>query len=141
MREGDGSMRCLTTFLAGAALFCSASGIDAQDVGIKTTQFTKQDVTGAPGREVTFQSLDMAPGSSTDLQTHPGDEIGAVIEGTVLVGHGDEDLKEVLAGQAFTAPPNSPLRIKNAGDKPAKVVTVQILEKGKPSTTVLPPGK
>jgi quercetin dioxygenase-like cupin family protein len=134
-------MKSLTTLLVGTILFGAASTVCAETAGVRYTQFTKQDVSGAPGREITFQALDLAPGASTDLQTHPGDEIGAVIEGTVMIGHGDENFEEISAGKAFTASPNTPLRIKNASDKPARLVTVQILEKGQPPTVVLPPGK
>jgi hypothetical protein len=40
-----------------------------------------------------------------------------------------------LGCRTFTAPPNTPMEIRNTGDKPTKVINVLILEKGKPRST------
>ena len=94
-----------------------------------------------PGREVTLRTLDFPPGSSTSLETHPGDEIGAVLEGTIMVGHGDETMSELKSGSTFQTSPDKPIRMSNVSKSPAKVVTVWILDGRQPATKVLPPGK
>ena len=84
---------------------------------------------------MTILAIDLEPGGASGLHTHPGDEHGTVVEGALMVKIGDSDFKPVNVGQTFSAPPNTPMEIKNTSDKPTKVVNVLILEKGKPRST------
>ena len=129
-------------FAGAVALMMACSGIAfAEDLDVKVTNFVKESLPNVPGREVTLRTLDFPPGSSTSLETHPGDEIGAVLEGTIMVGHGDETMSELKSGSTFQTSPDKPIRMSNVSKSPAKVVTVWILDGRQPATKVLPPGK
>jgi quercetin dioxygenase-like cupin family protein len=106
-----------------------------QRQGIKSVPLVTQDVTDLPGKEMTMQSIELAPGGASGLHTHPGDELGTVIEGALMVKIGNADFKPVNVGETFSAPPNTPMEVKNTGSQTAKVVNVLILEKGKPRST------
>jgi quercetin dioxygenase-like cupin family protein len=77
-------------------------------------------------------SVELAPGSSSGLHTHPGDEFGTVLEGIVMVKIGREDFKPVSAGQTFSAKQGTPMEVKNTSNQTAKVINILINEKGKP---------
>jgi quercetin dioxygenase-like cupin family protein len=106
-----------------------------QRQGIKSVPLVTKDVSGVAGKEMTILAIDLEPGGESGLHTHPGDEHGTVVEGTLMVKIGDADFKLVKVGETFTAPPNTPMGIKNTSDKPTKVINVLILEKGKPRST------
>lgn len=102
---------------------------------IKATVLATQPVAGLPDRELLIIAAELPPGATSGLHTHPGDENGTVIEGTVMVKVGTEDFKSVSAGQTFSAKEGTPMEIKNAGTQPAKVINVLINQKGKPRST------
>jgi quercetin dioxygenase-like cupin family protein len=106
-----------------------------QRQGIKTVPLITKPVTGAPDKEMTILSIELEPGGASGLHTHPGDEHGTVVEGTLMVRVGNGDFAPVAVGQTFSSPPNTPMEIANKSDKPVRVINVLILEKGKPRTT------
>ena len=108
-----------------------APAAERQGINV-VTLVNGKDVTGAPGREVTVLLIDLAPGGSSGLHTHPGDEYGTVTEGTLMVKIGTDDFKPMTVGQTFSAPPNTPMEVMNTSAQPAKFYNVLILEKGKP---------
>jgi quercetin dioxygenase-like cupin family protein len=103
--------------------------------GPKATVLTTQPVTGLPDKEFLMITAELAPGASSGLHTHPGDEFGIVIEGTLMVKIGTGDFKPVSAGQTFNAPQGTPMEIKNTSNQTIKVINVLINEKGKPRST------
>jgi quercetin dioxygenase-like cupin family protein len=111
-----------------------ASAAERQGINVVRV-VTNKDVTGAPGRELTILVIDLVPGGSSGLHTHPGDEYGTVMEGTLMVKIGDADFKPMTVGQTFSAPPNTPMEVMNTSGQPAKFYNVLILEKGKPTSS------
>ena len=117
------------------AFFTSfASAADRQGINV-VRLVDKKEVTGAPNRELTILVIELAPGGSSGLHTHPGDEYGTVTEGSLMVRIGDAAFKPVTVGQTFSAPPDTPMEVMNQSAHPAKFYNVLILEKGKPSAS------
>ena len=56
----------------------------AQQAAFKRTVLQQADIS-APGREVVTAAVEFQPGGSPGRHTHPGEEVGYVIEGTVLL--------------------------------------------------------
>lgn len=124
------------SLLFASMLALSSSFVAAQErKGIKSTPLLQQPVTGSPDKEMLILSIELEPGGASGLHTHPGDEAGTVIEGTLFVKVGAGEYKQVNAGQTFSAPPNTAMGIMNKSDKPAKVIGVLVVEKGKPYST------
>jgi quercetin dioxygenase-like cupin family protein len=122
--------------LPASMLMLSMSYANAQQrQGIKSVPLVTKPVTGAPDKEMSILSIELAPGGASGLHTHPGDEHGTVVEGTLMVKIGDADFTAVSVGQTFSAPPDTPMEIKNTSAQPVKVINVLILEKGKPRST------
>lgn len=121
--------------LSMIALFTSfASAAERQGINI-VRLVDKKEVTGAPGREVTILLIELVPGGSSGLHTHPGDEYGTVTEGTLMVKIGDADFKPMTVGQTFSAPPYVQMEVMNSSAQPGKFFNVLILEKGKPAAS------
>jgi quercetin dioxygenase-like cupin family protein len=97
------------------------------------TVLRKGDLTGTD-MEIIVSVLEVPPGSSTDRHTHPGEEAVYVLQGATLRW---PDGKEVLrptgeAGIIVRDVPHAGYKV--VGDKPLKLLTVHIVDKGKPMT-------
>jgi quercetin dioxygenase-like cupin family protein len=99
---------------------------------IKRTELSRHDLSGAPGMEVISAITEVPPNTAIPRHFHHGIESFYVIEGAMIQTPGKEP--EMLA----TGTSNVNLRdVPHAGftvvgDKPLKLFTVHIVDKGKP---------
>ena len=121
--------------LALLALAATASAQPQGSKGVKPTVLRTAPVPDAPNREFILISMEVAPGGGSGLHTHPGDEYGTVIEGTLMVKIGDKDFVPVSAGETFSAPEGTPMEIRNDSKQTVRVINVLINQKGKPRST------
>ncbi|HLX15745.1 MAG TPA: cupin domain-containing protein [Bradyrhizobium sp.] len=116
--------------LATIFLVSMASTAFAQTI---RTELKRADLTGT-NMEIVISVLEVPPGSSIDRHTHPGEEAVYVLDGATLQF---PDGKEVSrpAGQAGVNVRDVPhAGYTVVGDKPLKLLTVHIVDKGKPMT-------
>ena len=100
----------------------------------KRTVLQQADLS-VPGREVITAAVEIQPGASPGRHTHPGEEVGYVLEGTIVLhqdGKADVSLK---AGQAFVIPAGTVHNATNSGGGLARLLATYIVEKGKPLAT------
>jgi quercetin dioxygenase-like cupin family protein len=109
----------------------------AQQAGFKRTVLQQGDAS-APGREFVTAVAEFAPGSEVGRHTHPGDEIGYVLEGTVLLTQDGKPAATLTQGAAFHIPAGTIHNATNSGSKPARILATYIVEKGKPLATPAP---
>jgi quercetin dioxygenase-like cupin family protein len=107
--------------------------IFAQNPGIKRTIVKTQDVSG--GHEAVIASVTIAPGASARRHTHPGEEIGYVIEGEVEILIDGQPPLHIRAGDGYMVPAGAIHDAHNTGNVPIKLAAVYYLEKGKPFAT------
>ncbi|HSS27117.1 MAG TPA: cupin domain-containing protein [Usitatibacter sp.] len=115
-------------FLAAALL--AAFTVAAQAPAIKRMMLQKEGVT--PEREAVLAQAEIAAGGQSGRHTHPGVEMGYVLEGPVVVEIDGESPRTLNAGDSFAIPYGKIHNAKAVGDKPAKVVSTYVVEKGKP---------
>jgi quercetin dioxygenase-like cupin family protein len=106
----------------------------AQQAAFKRTVLQQADIS-APGREVVTAAVEFQPGGSPGRHTHPGEEVGYVIEGTVLLEREGKPNATLRAGEAFLIPAGTVHNATNTGTGTAKLVATYIVEKGKPLAT------
>jgi quercetin dioxygenase-like cupin family protein len=97
----------------------------------------KHDQSGVPGKEIVIGTASFPAGSVIAFHTHPGDESGYVIKGSVTVkirGAADLALK---AGDGFFNPRGSVHSVV-AGPEGATVVATWIVDKDLPMSTPVP---
>lgn len=106
----------------------------AQEAGFKRTILQQRRIS-APGREAVTAVSEIAPGSSAPRHTHPGEEIGYVLEGTVVVEQEGTAPTTVKAGQAFLIPAGTVHGASNKTSSPVRILATYIVETGKPLAT------
>jgi quercetin dioxygenase-like cupin family protein len=75
---------------------------------------------------------EFVPGGVAGKHTHPGEELGYVLEGTLELQVAGQPPRTVKAGETFFVPAGVVHDGKNVGSGPAKVLATYIVEKGKP---------
>jgi quercetin dioxygenase-like cupin family protein len=129
-------MRCFATVCAIALLLGSASAL-AQQVKVNML-VAEAPVTGIPDKVFTLITTEWLPGVSTGRHTHPGDEYGTVVEGTLVTRQDGGEWKALTTGQSYYVPAGVVHETKNTGDTPAKAYNVFVVEKGKPRVAPAP---
>ena len=90
-----------------------------------------------PGREAITALVEFQPNGTSGRHTHPGEEIGYILEGTFLFELEGKAPVTLKAGQTFFVPAGT---IHNATNQGAggKVLANYVVEKGKPLGTPAP---
>ena len=105
-------------------------------VGAQQPGFTRkmlQDQTlSVPGRHVVQAVAEFTPGAAAGRHTHPGEEIGYVLEGTLELQIDGEAPRTLKAGDSFFVPAGKIHDGKNVGSGAAKVLATYVVEIGKP---------
>jgi quercetin dioxygenase-like cupin family protein len=111
------------------AAFAFAGVAIAQQASIKRTPVQKIDF---PAGYSTVTAIAEVPaGSAAGRHSHPGSEIGYVLEGEVeLLVEGKPPLK-LKAGESYQIP-EGVVHDAKAGDKPFKVLGVYVVKAGEP---------
>ena len=132
--------RRLTMVVAGAAAALAgvwATGsLKAQQPGFKRTELQKHDLS-IPGREVVQARADFEAGASIGKHTHPGEEFGYILEGTLEFEVAGKPNAKLKAGDTFFIPAETIHAAKNVGSGPARVLATYVVEKGKPLATMV----
>jgi quercetin dioxygenase-like cupin family protein len=120
--------------VAALALAGIVVGISAQQPTFKRTVLQQADIS-APGREAVTAVAEFQPGASPGRHTHPGEEIGYILDGKVLLEQDGKPAVTLNAGQAFLIPAGTIHNATNSGSGTARVLATYIVEKGKPMVT------
>lgn len=108
--------------------------LGAQQTGFKRTVVQKGDLS-MPGREVVTAIAEFQPGATVGRHTHPGEEVGYVMEGSILLEQEGKPPTTLTVGQAFLIPPGGIHNATNKGSGTARVLATYVVEKGKPLAT------
>jgi quercetin dioxygenase-like cupin family protein len=127
----------LGTIVALAVVAWSARTLQAQQPGFKRVQLLQHDL-GTPNHEAVVARGEFNPGAGTPKHTHPGEEVGFVLEGQLVVEMEGKPPAMLKAGDVFFVPAGQVHAAKNTGTTPAKVISTYIVEKGKPLATPVP---
>ena len=123
--------------VAGAIGAWGIQGIDAQQEKppFTRTLLQTQDLS-TPGRVAVLARLEIQPGAEISKHTHPGEELGFILEGTLTLEVEGKPPVTLKAGDTFFVEAGRVHAGKN-GSTPAKVLQTYIVEKGKPLATAV----
>ena len=121
----------VTLVLAGIV-----AGVSAQQPGFKRIVLQQGNLS-VPGRELVQAIAEFQPGATVGRHTHPGEEIGYVLEGTILLEQEGKPSVTLGAGKTFLIPSGTVHNATNNGSSQARVLATYIVEKGKPLATVV----
>jgi quercetin dioxygenase-like cupin family protein len=99
----------------------------------------RHDQSGVPGKEIVLGTATLPPGSSIGYHTHPGDEAGYVVKGSLILKVQGQPDRLLKAGDGFFNPRGSVHSIVAApGADGAMAVSSWIIDKGQPLATPVP---
>src|SRR5258708_3206121 len=130
-------MQRLVTVWATVLFVGSGSALAQQGPHVNTL-VSEGQLRGVAERVFPLITAEFPPGVGTGRHTHPGDEYGTVVEGTVVTRQDGGDWKTVTAGQSYYVPAGVIHETKNTGERTARTYNGFIIEKGKPRATPVP---
>ena len=121
--------------LAIAAALAVAAGtwgvLHAQQPGFTRTVLQDQEMS-IKDRHAVVARAEFVPGGAAGRHTHPGEELGYVVEGTLQLLVDGQPPRTVKAGEVFFVPAGIVHDGKNVGKGKAVVLATYVVEKGKP---------
>ena len=120
--------------VAAVAALALAGVVLAQQAGFTRTGLQTQDLS-TPGRVAVQARAEFDPGIAAGRHTHPGEELGYVLEGQLELRIDGQPPRIVKAGEVFFVPAGLVHDGINTGSGKAKVLATYIVEKGKPVAT------
>ena len=109
----------------------------AQQAGFKRTILQQQKLSAA-GREAVTAIAEFQPGATVGAHTHPGEEIGYILEGSIVLEQEGKAPVTLTAGQTFFIPNGQVHNATNKGASAARVLANYVVEAGKPVATPAP---
>ena len=118
-----------------ASILISLTGlVIAQQAGFKRTLLQTQDLS-IPEKVVVQALAEFSPGIAAGRHTHPGEEIGYVLEGQLEIKIDGKPSQIIQAGQTFFIPSGMVHDGINTNSGATKVLATYVVEKGKPVAT------
>ena len=93
------------------------------------------------GREVVTSVYAWEPRTQTDWHTHPGEMVGHVTEGSIVLEQAGKSASTFATGQTFVVPAGVAHNCVNTGAAAARVFVTYLVEKGKPLTAPIRAGR
>jgi quercetin dioxygenase-like cupin family protein len=118
-----------TAVLLTGALGAGPGG--AQQSGFKRTVLQQGDLSVA-GHESVTAVAEFQPGGTVGRHTHPGEEVGYILEGTIVLEQDGKPPVTLGPGKTFFIPAGTVHNATNRSTAPARVLANYIVEKGKP---------
>jgi len=122
-------------FTAIAAVLLTG-GVVAQQSGFKRTVIQQGDLSIA-GHEAVTAVAEFQPGATVGRHTHPGEEVGYILEGTIVLEQDGKPAVTLGPGRTFFIPAGTVHNATNRGAASARVLANYIVEKGKPLATAV----
>lgn len=106
-----------------------------QDYRIRRTILQTADFPA--GYQIVAAHAELAPGATAGWHTHPGVEVGYMLEGETTLSMEGKELV-LKAGASYRIDPGVPHDVRNSGTTPAKALAFWVVEKGKPLAFPIP---
>ena len=124
----------MRSLCAVIAVFVVVGGVSAQQPGFSRTVIQRGDLS-TPGHEVVSAIAEFQPGATAGPHTHPGEEAGYLIEGTLVFEITGKPPVTLKAGETFFVPAGTVHNATNKGSARTRVLATYVVEKGKPLAT------
>jgi quercetin dioxygenase-like cupin family protein len=129
------------SLLAIAILSLNATADETAAQPVRTI-LERHDQSGVPGKEIVIGTATLPPGSVIGYHTHPGDEAGYVLKGTLILKTQGQPDRTLKAGESFFNPRGAVHSLAVApGSDGGMAVSSWIVDKGAPIATPVPAAK
>jgi quercetin dioxygenase-like cupin family protein len=127
-------VKAVTAIVVTLGLAGLVAGLGAQQPGFKRTVL-QQSKLSVPGREAVTALAEFQAGATVGPHTHPGEEIGYILEGAIVLEQEGKPAVTLDAGKTFFIPAGTVHNATNKTSSPARVLANYIVEPGKPVAT------
>jgi quercetin dioxygenase-like cupin family protein len=107
---------------------------DALAATLKRTEIQRGPLS-VPGREMVQVRTEIPVGVASGWHTHPGEEVGYIIAGTVQMEIQDRPTLILNAGDGFLIPPRVPHNATDLGPDTGQMLSTYIVDIGQPIVT------
>lgn len=112
-----------------------APSADALAGTLHRTEIQRETFT-VPGRLIVQVRTEIPAGVSSGWHTHPGEEIGYIVEGNVQMEIRDRPTLQLHAGDGFCIPPGTPHNALDLGPGTGVMLSTYLVEDGQPLSSV-----
>jgi quercetin dioxygenase-like cupin family protein len=127
-------MRTIRMLFSGTAILAMIAVSGAEQPAAKWTELQRHDIPGT-GREGVTMAIEIPPGVTSARHSHPGEDFGYLIEGTIVLMVDGKPPLTVKAGETFFTERGHIHCARNIGTTIARAVDTYIVDKGKPVVT------
>ena len=127
-------MKVPTAIAVTLTLAAIGAGLGAQQAGFTRTVLQQMKLS-VPGREAVTAVAEFQPGATVGRHTHPGEEVGYILEGAIVLEQEGKPAVTLGAGKTFFIPAGTVHNATNKTASPARVLANYIVEPGKPLAT------
>lgn len=104
---------------------------DALAGSLKRTEIQRSE-SSIPGRIIVQVRTEIPAGVSSGWHTHPGEEVGYIVAGTVQMEIRDQPTLTLQPGDGFLIPPRTPHNALDLGSETGQMLSTYIVESGEP---------
>jgi quercetin dioxygenase-like cupin family protein len=108
--------------------------VDALAATLKRTEILHR-TSSIPGRDIVQVRTEIPAGVSSGWHTHPGEEVGYIVAGTVQMQIRDQPTLTLHPGDGFVIPPRTPHNALDLGPETGLMLSTYIVETGEPIAT------
>lgn len=109
----------------------TAQPADALTATVRRTEIQHAG-SSIPGRDIVQVRTEIPVGASSGWHTHPGEEVGYIVGGTVRMEIRDQPTVTLDAGDGFLIPPRTPHNATDLGPDTGQMLSTYLVETGEP---------
>ncbi len=130
-------MRKKVTLTAGAAIFMLIGATPAEQPAARWKELQRRAI---PGTELDAETtiIEIPPGVTSARHSHPGQDFGYMIEGTIVLMVDGKAPVTLKAGDTFFTDRGQIHNAKNIGTAVARAVDTYVIDRGKPGIIPAP---
>jgi quercetin dioxygenase-like cupin family protein len=123
--------------LTALAAVCFASVAGAQPSPVHKTTLQDQPFPPPVYHTATVRTV-VDRGGRVAPHTHPGLEMGYVLEGRAVLNVSGQPPRDLAAGDSFSIPPRTVHSVRNVGPGPLTMLSTYVVEQGQPISSPAP---
>jgi quercetin dioxygenase-like cupin family protein len=135
--ERDMNGRTKWILAAGAMTLAAAAMTSARAADVPRQEVARHALS-TPNREGVMIVATLQPGETSQRHTHPGEDFGYVLEGTIVLHVNGRPDQALTKDQVFFVERGIAHNATNTGSIAARVLDTYVVDKGKPVLTAVP---
>jgi quercetin dioxygenase-like cupin family protein len=103
---------------------------------LKRTEI-QHSASSIPGRDIVQVLTEIPAGIESGWHTHPGEEVGYIMAGTVRMMIDGRETLTLTTGDGFLIPPGTPHNALDVGPETGRMLSTYLVETGQPVATLV----